>query len=88
MSIEKKIKISVVTSKCHHYKPGDAIYLNGPMLDLEKSDAVCMSALNAIYPFVYAARKGVDAEGMGFDEMIFQCPDGPETVEFRIEASE
>ena len=86
MSIEKKVKISVVSSKCHHYKAGDAVYLDGPVVDKEKSDAVCMTALNAIYPFIYAARKGVSGEDMGFPDMTFQCPDCPEVVLFKIEA--
>ena len=86
MKIEKKVKISVVSSKCGHYKPGDVIYINGPLVDKEKSAAICMTALNAIYPFIYATRKAVSGEAMGFPDMIFQCPDGPETVEFKIEA--
>jgi len=85
VAIEKKVKISVVSSKCDHYKEGDAIYLNGPFIDKEKSGEVCVTALNAIYPFVYAARKGVSGEDMGFPDMIFQCPDCPEAVLFKIE---
>jgi len=88
MSIEKRVKISVVSSKCDHYKVGDAIYTKGPLIDKEKSGDVCMTALNAIYPFVYAARKGVSGDDMGFPDMIFQCPDCPEVVEFKIEAIE
>ena len=38
-----------------------------------------MMAMNAIFPFVYAARKGVINHGP------FQCPDCADKVEFRIE---
>jgi len=86
MAVEKKIKVSVISSKCDHYKAGDAFYTKGPLIDMEKSGNVCMTALNAIYPFIYAARKGVSGEDMGFPDMIFQCPDCPEVVEFKIEA--
>lgn len=85
-AIERKVKITVVSSKCDHYKPGDVIYIDGPFVDKEKSDAVCMTALSAIYPFIYATRKGVTGEEMGFPDRIFQCPDCPEVVEFQLEA--
>lgn len=84
MAIEKKVKIQVVSSKCEHYKPGDTIYMDGAFIVKEKSADLCMTALSALYNFIYAARKGVSGEDMGFPESTFQCPDGPETVEFKI----
>ena len=84
MPIEKKVKIEVINSKCDHYKPGDAIFIDGPFVDKERSADICMTALNAIYPFIYATRKGVSSEEMGFPDRIFQCPDCPEVVEFQL----
>ncbi len=81
---EAKVKIVVKSSKCHHYQAGDVIYVDGPLVDKERSANICLTAMSAIYPFIYAARKNVDREGMGFDELTFQCPDGPETVEFTL----
>ena len=81
---EKKIKIVVKSSKCCEYKPGDTIYINRSMVDKEKSANVCLTALTAIYPFIYAARKHVTLEQMGFSQMCFQCPDIDEMVEFTI----
>ena len=81
---EKKIKLVVKSSKCSHYKVGDEIYINGSIVDKEKSDEICLTALTAIYPFIYAARKHVTIEQMGFSEMCFQCPDIDEMVEFKI----
>ena len=75
---EYKIKLVVKSSKCDLYKTGDEIYIDGALLDKEKSANVCLTAINAFYPFIYAARK------MGFDELTFQCPDCPEKVEFTI----
>ena len=81
---EKQIKLVVKSSKCSHYKPGDEIYINKSMVDKEKSANVCLTALTAIYPFIYAARKHVTLDQMGFREMCFQCPDIEEMVEFYI----
>ena len=81
---EYKIKIVVTKSSCGLYKIGDEIYINGAVLDKEKSGAVCLTAVNAFYPFIYAARKKVTSEMMGFEELIFRCPDCEEGVEFKI----
>lgn len=75
---ESKVKIVVIHSKCPFYKPGDAIYFDGPILNKEKSSTLCATAINAVYPFIYAARKGV------FRETLIQCPDCDESVEFLI----
>ena len=82
--MEKKVKIVVKSSKCDMYKPGDEIHLNNSFIDKEKSANICLTAINAIYPFIYAARKGVIGEQMGFPDMTFQCPDCPDVVEFTI----
>lgn len=81
---EKKIKLVVKSSNCCSYQPGDEIYIDHSMIDKEKSANICLTALNAIYPFIYAARKHVTVEQMGFQEMCFQCPDIEERVEFSI----
>ena len=81
---ETKIKLVVKRSGCDHYREGDEIFFNGPLLDKERSANLCLTALSAIAPFIYAARKGVTAEQMGFDELTFQCPDCPEAVAFTI----
>ena len=81
---ENKIKVVVRSSKCCHYQPGDTIYIDYSMVDKEKSANICLTALTAIYHFIYAARKHVSLEQMGFSEMCFQCPDIEEKVEFFI----
>jgi len=83
--VEKRVKISVVSSKCKYYKTGDTIYTKGPLIDAENSGNVCMTALSAIYPFIFASRKGLTKDEMGFAEMVFQCPDCPDVVQFKIE---
>lgn len=81
---EYKIKLVVKSSKCDLYKVGDEIYIEGALLNKEKSANVCLTAINAFYPFIYAARKRVTAAQMGFEELTFQCPDCQEKVEFTI----
>ena len=76
---EKKIKAVVQSTGCPLYSVGDAIYFDGPLLDKAKSGNLCMMALNAIFPFVYAARKGV------MKQTPVQCPDCAEHVEFVLE---
>ena len=77
---ESRIKAVVVRSGCPLYAVGDAVYFDGPLLDKGKSGNLCMMALNAIFPFVYAARKGV------LKETPVQCPDCEEHVEFMLQA--
>jgi uncharacterized repeat protein (TIGR04076 family) len=74
-----KIKLVVRKSNCPLYKEGDSICFDGAIIDKEKSGNICMTALNAVFPFIYAARKGIIREGP------LQCPDCKESVEFVIE---
>ena len=46
----KKVKLVVKSSKCHLYQPGDEIYFDESVINKEKSAALCMTALNALYP--------------------------------------
>lgn len=75
---EIRIKAQVTKSGCPLYAVGDAVYFDGPLLDKARSGNLCMMALNAIFPFVYAARKGA------FKETPVQCPDCAEHVEFML----
>lgn len=77
---DHKVKAIVLSSGCPKYHAGDEIYFDGAFVNKEKSAALCMVALNAIYPFAYAARRG----GSVKDGPV-QCPDCGESVTFRIE---
>ncbi|WP_058229521.1 TIGR04076 family protein [Clostridium butyricum] len=81
---ESKIKIVVRKSNCEFYKKGDEIYIEGALLNKEKSGNICLTAVNAIYPFIYAARKRVSKDVMGFEELVFRCSDCAEGVEFEL----
>lgn len=82
---ENKIRIEVLTSQCKLYKVGDQIIIDGPLIDFDKSGNVCVTALNAMYPFVFALRKKVTLEALGFEgEVTVQCPDYCAPVVFKL----
>ena len=82
---EDKIKIEVLNSQCKLYKAGDRIIIDGPLIDFDKSSNVCVTALNAMYPFVFALRKKVTPQALGFDgEVTVQCPDFCAPVVFKL----
>lgn len=77
---ENIIRLVVKQSSCPFYQEGDSVYFDGALIDKERSGNLCMTALSAVFPFVYAARKGV------MKESLLQCPDCKEEVQFQIEA--
>ena len=77
---DHKVKATVLSSDCPKYKAGDEIYFDGAFINKEKSAQLCMVALSAIYPFVYAARRGGSVKSTPV-----QCPDCGECVTFRVE---
>ncbi|MBO4809752.1 MAG: TIGR04076 family protein [Lachnospiraceae bacterium] len=81
--IDNKVKVTVIESKCPKYKVGDVICFEGSSLNKEKSDNVCMVAMNALYPFIYSFRRGGSLRNGPY-----QCTDCDETVKFTIEVDE
>ncbi|MCF0131673.1 MAG: TIGR04076 family protein [Pseudobutyrivibrio sp.] len=77
------VKVTVLSSKCPKYKAGDEIHFNGAFIDKESSAELCMVAMQAIYPFIYAFRRGGKLK-----EGPYQCTDCEETVVFRIEQND
>ncbi|WP_027207576.1 TIGR04076 family protein [Butyrivibrio fibrisolvens] len=77
---DNKVKVTVVESHCPKYKVGDVIRFIGSELDKDNSDNVCMVAMQAIYPFIYAFRRGGNLKNGPY-----QCIDCGETVVFNIE---
>lgn len=75
----KKVKLVVKSSKCHLYQPGDEIHFDESEINKDKSGKLCMTALNAVYPFVFAGRKG-----FVWGETL-QCTDCAESVEFELQ---
>ncbi|MCH3965748.1 MAG: TIGR04076 family protein [Clostridium sp.] len=81
----EKVVVNVIESKCDCYKKGDKIYIEDMLINMKKTSNVCVTALQAIFPFIYASRKGITPEQMGYGEkLIVQCPDYCEPVVFEI----
>lgn len=74
------VRVVVLQSDCPRYQVGDVVTFEGAFVNKEKSAALCMVALNAIYPFVYAARRGGSVK-----PTPVQCPDCGECVRFQVE---
>lgn len=80
---DRRVRIEVVKSECTLMKTGESVYLNGPMIDYERSAPVCVTALLGIYPFVMTARFGIESEKMGHNDGYHVCcPD--RLVEFVV----
>ncbi|WP_301859169.1 TIGR04076 family protein [uncultured Megasphaera sp.] len=73
-----KVKLVVTESNCDHYKVGDEVVFDGPIVNKEKSGELCMTALQALYPYVFAGRQG------SLWESPVQCPDCAERVIFKV----
>ncbi|MBR0598223.1 hypothetical protein [Sinanaerobacter chloroacetimidivorans] len=80
------VKVEVTASECDAMPSGDVLILEGPSINYEKSGPVCLTALNAIYPWIMVTRFGVEAEALDYDAenkcYYGVCPCG--TVKFRI----
>ena len=78
--ILKAIKIKGI---CPVYKIGEKTVINGPCIDLEKSDKVCIHALFSLGSFIVALRDGINPFNVGLSKdteepAYFQCLDpGP-----------
>lgn len=80
------VEIRVSKSDCSKMPLGDVIILEGPQINYSKSGPVCITALNAIYPWIMISRYGIKAENMDWDDQNScyhgVCPCG--TVVFDI----
>ncbi|HHX13598.1 MAG TPA: TIGR04076 family protein [Clostridiales bacterium] len=68
---EKKpsvVEVRVTESECPAMPAGDVLVLEGPAINYEKSGPVCLTAINAIYPWIMATRFGVKTEVLDYDE--------------------
>jgi uncharacterized repeat protein (TIGR04076 family) len=81
---DKEVKVEVIHCECHFMKKGDRIYLKGPMIDKERSDSICVTALMGIYPWILTSRFGIESNNLEFDSGCYKvwCPE--RLVEFSI----
>ena len=82
---EKKVVAEVVSSECKLYSEGDKLVFEGPLLNKEESAGICVNALQSFFPFVFALRKNVTPQELGFEQDVeVQCPDYCAPVVFRL----
>ncbi|MHA1688966.1 MAG: TIGR04076 family protein [Promethearchaeota archaeon] len=67
------IKAIEIRGTCPVYKVGDKTVINGPFIDTEESDAVCIHALFSLGSFIVALREGLDPAKLG----LAKTPNGP-----------
>ena len=73
------IEVVEIKGKCPVHKVGDKIVINGPKIDLKRTDNVCIHALSSILHYVVALREGVDLKKLGLSKdgkyAYIQCLD-------------
>lgn len=85
----KKLIIKAVEIKgnCPVYNVGDKTVIEGPEIDLEVSDKVCIHALFSLGTFIIALREGINPQSLGLtkndnNKAYYQCLDpGPPYTE-------
>jgi uncharacterized repeat protein (TIGR04076 family) len=68
-----------IKGKCPVYKVGDRIYVEGPRIDLKRTDALCIHSLPPLLHYAVALREGIDPVKLGLAKeganAYIQCPD-------------
>ncbi len=73
------IEVIEIKGSCPVFKRGDKIIIDGPQINLAKTDAVCIHALPSLLYFALALREGVEPVTLGLSKgeqvAYLQCPD-------------
>ncbi|MFX0069497.1 MAG: TIGR04076 family protein [Candidatus Hermodarchaeota archaeon] len=74
------IKVIEIKGNCPVYKIGDKMVINGPEIDLQQTDKVCVHALFSLGTFIVALREGLSSKSLGLAKednksAYFQCLD-------------
>ena len=80
------IEVVEIRGTCPVHKIGDRIVVEGPRIDLGRTDSVCIHALPSLLHYVVALREGVDPKTLGLStdgrNAYIQCLDpGPPYTE-------
>ena len=73
------IKVKEIRGNCVVFKVGEKIVIDGPEIDLNKTDKICIHALASLLHYVVALREGIDPVKLGLakkgDKAYIQCVD-------------
>ncbi len=61
------VEIRVTKSNCPMMPEDDVVVLKGPAIVYEQSGPVCLTALNAIYPWIMLSRFDVKTPALDYD---------------------
>lgn len=82
MNNKKRLTIFVeeIKGNCAVFDGGERITLDGPKIDLDKTDKICIHALAAISNFILPLQWGISPKEVGLhtkhgNEAYFQCLD-------------
>jgi len=59
------IKVCKVEGRCPVYKGGERIIIDGPEIDLKRTDRLCIHALSSLLRYAVAIQEGVDPNILG-----------------------
>lgn len=89
------ITVKEIKGICDVHTAGDKILIEGPEINLVKSDKICIHALSSILHYAVALREGVDPVKLGLakdgNSAYINCPDPCEpyteggSVVFKVE---
>jgi uncharacterized repeat protein (TIGR04076 family) len=84
-----KVTAKAKDSRCPHVQVGDAIVIEGTMLNLKESRNVCTVALGAIQYSLFMMGKAKDPKDFGRAQVYtLQCPDPETRVIFEVSRTE
>ncbi len=73
------IEVMEIRGKCPVHKAGDRIVIEGPKINLDKTNNVCIHALASLLHYVIALREGIDPRKLGLSKdgkyAYVQCVD-------------
>ena len=73
------IEVAEIMGKCPVHRVGDRIVIEGPRIDLGRTDNLCIHALAPLLHYAVALREGVDPRSLGLSEgekcAYIQCVD-------------
>ena len=73
------IEVTEIKGKCPVYKKGDKIVIEGPRIDMDKTEAICIHALAPLLHYVVALSEGADPRKLGLSKdgkyAYIQCVD-------------
>jgi uncharacterized repeat protein (TIGR04076 family) len=73
------ITVKDIKGKCAVHTLGDRMVIDGPEIDLETTDRLCIHALAPILHYAVALREGIDPEKLGLtkkgNKAYIHCPD-------------